>query len=303
MEIAIKQVRMQDGRLEPFNLRKLQDSATRAQVAAGGKPDLALSEAVAAAAVALCSRVKDGSVEIEDLLSAVEYALVARKETDLAKAYILYHRRQPRNSVSAEDDLKLSLNAIHILERRYLERDFRGRLVETPSHMFMRVARAIALVEERYGGSATEMEKQYYRMMASLDFLPNSPTLMNAGREMGQLSACFVLPVEDSMEGIFDAVKYMALIHQSGGGTGFSFSRLRPRGARVRSTGGIASGPVSFIRVFDQATDVIKQGGRRRGANMAILRVDHPDVLEFVTSKANDAAALRNFNISVTVTD
>ncbi len=201
-------------------------------------------------------------------------------------------------------DLKLSENALIVLEKRYLIKDSKGTVIETPQDLFHRVSRHIASAESIFDKKASirEWENKFYQLTTSLDFLPNSPTLMNAGRDLGQLSACFVLPIDDSMESIFDAVKYTALIHKSGGGTGFSFSRLRPKKDRVGSTGGIASGPVSFMRAFDTATDVIKQGGMRRGANMGILNIAHPDILEFISSK-EDSKAFTNFNISVAITN
>jgi len=197
----------------------------------------------------------------------------------------------------------LSANALRVLEARYLRRDADGRVIESPEELFLRVARAVAQAELLLGTAreAGHWEEVFHALLTSLDFLPNSPTLMNAGTPLGQLGACFVLPVADTMEGIFGALTAMALIQRTGGGTGFSFSRLRPRGDRVGSTGGQASGPVSFMRIFDCATENIRQGGRRRGANMGLLRVDHPDILEFVDAKLE--GGFGNFNLSVAVTD
>lgn len=200
--------------------------------------------------------------------------------------------------------MEISQNALKVLKSRYLRRDSEGKIIENPEELFKRVAKSVASPEMLFSkkGNADKWERTFYRILTNFDFLPNSPTLMNAGTQSGQLSACFVIPIEDSLESIFEAIKNMALIQKTGGGTGFSFSRLRPKDSIVKTSGGRSSGPVSFMKIFDSATANIKQGGKRRGANMGVLRIDHPDILEFINAKKN-GDVLSNFNLSVGVTD
>lgn len=250
-----------------------------------------------------------GIPTIEHIQNTVEQVLEKNYER-LFKVYSLYRRsrhiaREIRHFFKIKDDLKFSANALKVLEERYLLKDDTGKIIETPIEMFKRIAKAVAMADSKYTKNIEEIKKTettFFEIMKNLEFLPNTPTIMNAGTNLGQLSACFVLPIEDNLESIFTILKHMALIQQSGGGTGFSFSRLRPQGDIVKSTKGVASGPVSFINIYDSTTEVIKQGGKRRGANMAILHCSHPDIEEFVTVKQG-TKQLSNFNISVAATD
>jgi len=303
----IKSIRKRDGSIVEFRDERIEAAIAKAFRAVGDEPGEAAAKLTKLVVAAADLRFPDSIPGVEDIQDIVEKVLIEEGYAKAAKAYILYRQkraeiREAKRYLGVADDLKLSVNAAEVLKKRYLRRDMLGAVVETPGVMFERVARHVAQAEGRYGGDVEGSRLRFLKAMRDLDFLPNSPTLMNAGLELGQLSACFVLPVEDSLTGIFDALKHMALIHQSGGGTGFSFSRLRPKGDVVRATGGVASGPVSFMRIFDTATDVIKQGGRRRGANMGVLGIDHPDILEFIEAKEKPGF-LENFNVSVAATD
>lgn len=307
-----KKVTKRDGSVVEFDASKIERAIGRAslEVLHDQKRAEAVARRVTQTVVErLAKEYKDKIPHIENIQDIVESALMDEGYNGIAKSYILYreNRSQERFAKTAlglKDDLKLPINAVEVLKRRYLLKDENRRVIETPSELFRRVAHHVARAEDNYDSdlATDDVEDRFYRMMRNREIMPNSPTLMNAGTRLGQLSACFVLPVEDSIEGIFKSLADMARIHQTGGGTGFSFSRLRPRGDLVASTKGRASGPISFMSIFDKATDVIVQGGRRRGANMGVLRCDHPDVLGFIEAKVG-SDAFRNFNLSVGATD
>jgi len=305
---VIKSVRKRDGRVVPYDREKIAVAIFKALQSTGEGTKEKADELALRVEEEIIKKYGQEMPDVEGIQDLVEKVLIDSDLVETARAYILYRKERAEIRKAKEvltgvkDELKLSLNALKVLERRYLRKDEYGRPVETPLEMFERVARNIAEAEKNYGKDPEEAHIKFFELMTSLKFLPNSPTLMNAGTELQQLAACFVLPVGDSIEEIFDAVKYTALIHKTGGGTGFTFTHLRPKNDVVKSTGGIASGPLSFMRVFDVATDIIKQGGKRRGANMGILRYDHPDIFDFITAKSTEGI-LSNFNISVAITE
>jgi ribonucleoside-diphosphate reductase alpha chain len=307
----IEKIKKRDGRIVDFDQNKIAEAIWKAVQAVGGKNrDLSvkLTEQVVQK---LKQQLKPGEITtVEQVQDLVEKTLIENGHASTAKAYILYRQkraeiRKQKLLLGVIDELKLPLNAILVLERRYLPKDKYGRIIESTAQMFRRIAKSLAEVDKQYGKSDAEvakLENEFYHKMTNRLFIPNTPTLINAGTAYPQLSACFVLPVEDSIESIFTTLKTAAIIHKTSGGTGFSFSRLRPKGDIVRSTMGTASGPVSFATIYDIATDVMRSGGKRRGANMGVLRVDHPDIMDFIVAKEKEGV-LRNFNISVGATD
>lgn len=298
-------VEKRDKRIVDFDDSKIEAAITKAfeSVNADTTPVRGLTKEV----VQIIQEQNREIIHIEEIQDIVEDTLLLRGFTEIARRYMKYREkhheaRRILQMMGVVDDLKFGPNAATVLSR-YLQKDEDGNPIETPSQLFRRVSGAVASIEKRYDKTvdAKEYDDLFYYMMANLEFLPNSPTLFNAGTEIGQCSACFVLPIEDNMTSIFTSLQHMAMVQKSGGGTGFSFSRLRPVGSTVGTTGGVASGPISFMKVYDTATEIIKQGGRRRGANMAILRCDHPDIIEFISCKS-DKQSFRNFNISVALT-
>ncbi|ETW21294.1 adenosylcobalamin-dependent ribonucleoside-diphosphate reductase [Mycobacterium gastri] len=299
------QVRRRDGTLVPFDIARIEAAVVRAaREVAYDDPDM---PATVARAVADTLGPRIASVErIQDF---VEARLGEAGLDDVARAYIIYRQRRAelragKALLGVRDELKLSLAAVTVLRERYLLRDAHGRPTESTGEMMDRAARCVAAAEDEYRpGSSTQWSERFATLLRNLEFLPNSPTLMNAGTDLGLLAGCFVLPVEDSLRSIFATLGHAAEVQRAGGGTGYAFSRLRPAGDRVAATGGTASGPISFLRLYDTAANVVSMGGRRRGACMAVLDAAHPDICDFVTAKAESPSALTHFNLSVGAND
>jgi len=299
-------VRRRDGAIVSFDPARIEAAVSRAAAEAGHRDRTLATRVAAEVSAGLAALFGDRPPGVEDVQDAVEQAVVTGGFADVARAYGIYRRqraelREAKELLGVRDELKLGLGAVAVLTERYLLRDERGRVTESTGQMMDRVAACVAEAEEAWRpGSAAGWAEEFAGALRRLEFLPNSPTLMNAGTRLGLLAGCVVLPLEDSLESIFRALGQAALLHQAGGGTGYSFSRLRPRGDVVASTGGAASGPVSFLTVFNTAASVLAQGGRRRGASMAVLDVTHPDIAEFIDAK--QAGGLEYFNLSVAVT-
>jgi ribonucleoside-diphosphate reductase alpha chain len=301
----LRKLQKRDGRIVDFDADRIKNAVHKALLAVE-LGDSEKAESITKEVVKfLEEKFKEQTPTVEDVQDAVVAVLTKNGYKKVAQEYQDYRKKKEELRALREKlqiEPKLTVNALEVLKARYLLRDEKENIIETPTLLFKRVSNVIGNVDKMYGYDPEKSQKIFNEMMAKLEFIPNTPTLFNAGTTIGQLSACFVLPVGDSLEDIFNTVKNMALIEQTGGGVGFNFSRLRPKGDIVRSTKGVASGPVSFMRIFDTATEVIKAGGKRRGAMMGILRVDHPDVLEFITAKQHPQF-LSNFNVSVAITD
>ncbi len=307
--MSIQSIKKRDGSLVPFDTTKIARVISLAFNNLGKNcPDLEkLTDAVVKN---LEDNYKSEIPSVENISDMIEEVLMDNDYHEVMSSFVVYrdYKRKLRDLKKAivGDSIKtaLSLNAIRILESRYLLKDENGKLIENPIQLFERVAKTIVSAEEKYVGkkNVNEYYKKYFDIMNNLDFVPNSPTLMHAGTKLNILSACFVLPIEDSLDGIFKTMHNAAKIHQAGSGTGFSFSRIRPKGSFVSSINGYASGPISFIKLYNMETKIVNMGGKQRGANMAVLRVDHPDILEFITCKQTEGD-IAHFNISVALTD
>ncbi len=306
-------VRKREGNLVLFDEGKVVNAIYKAFLAVGDD-NRELAEQIAEKVIVEIKQRFRHTCHVEDVQDAVEKVLIKHGLNKSAKAFILYREKRKELREYKEAILgrkiktNLSLNALQLLKERYLLRDSQGKVIEAPEELFWRVAKHLAAAEKKFGygkragRDSISMAKAFFHVMNNLDFLPGTPILMNTGTNVQQLASCFVLPIEDSIPGIFEAVKQAAIIHQSGAGTGFAIHHIRPRNTRVSTTQGYASGPVSFLKVFDTATGVMKQGSKRRGANIAVMRIDHPDILDFITVK-DDEQMLQNFNLSVGLTD
>ena len=298
-------IEKRDGRVVPYDVRKVENSIKKAMESVG----VVNGDDIVFLVEEKVRELHKQPISVEDVQDIIEECLMDLGYNSVAKAYILYRekhkrQRQLKDYLEIVDDLDLGINAAELLKTRYLKRDKKGEITETPSELFRRVAKCVARADLNYDKKADveAVEELFYRAMVNMEFLPNSPTLFSAGTTKNTLAACFVLDIEDTLEDIFEKVKQTGIITKMGGGVGLSFSNLRPKNSPVGSTGGISSGPVSFMRVFNTAIDVCKQGGVRRGALMGVLRVDHPDILEFIQCK-QDKKSFKNFNISVLITD
>ncbi len=299
-------IRKRDGRIVPFEQSKVTTAICKA-FASLHKEDLPTCQLLSDMVVDYVELAGQDPTEIEEVQDLIEKTLMEEGHTDVARNFILYRYRrtqfrEAKAHAGVTDDCKLSLNAIRILESRYLRRDENGNVEETPRQLFERVAGHVAKAEIKLDGDEEKYKELFLQMMLNLEFLPNSPMFMNAGKRTGLISSCYVLPLEDSTEGIFTTLKDAVIIHKRGAGTGFSFSSIRPRRDSVRGMPGVASGPLAFLKIFDRATSEIKQGARRAGGNMAILRVDHPDIIDFITIK-DERDTVSNYNLSVGITE